>query len=330
MGDSNKDRKLLIIQLDMMDKKKYYPMALTSSLLVRFVQYPLTLIRTRLQIQHGKDVYKGSFDAFRKIKGTEGWRGLYRGFAINSIQSVNSLIYISVYENVRQIMMNWDHLKEFQYQSYISSFMSGFCASFASQTIAVPADIVSQHMMLLGGTKSVPQKVTTKLESLQRIRIDDEVKHKRINVIQAIISEVYRKGGILGFYKGYLVSLSVYGFGSAIWWPFYELYAHNLIPVAPSFVPQTLVHGFSASIAGITSVTITNVMELTRVRMQVGGTDFMETMRNTWREERLGIFTKGLTARIINIIPFSFLIMTSYSSIKHLSLKEEYRSQVHW
>ncbi|OWF36374.1 solute carrier family 25 member 44-like [Mizuhopecten yessoensis] len=326
------ERKLRIVQLDMMDKRKYYPMSLGSSLLVRFIQYPLTLVRTRLQVQHGKDVYKGTFDALVKIRATEGLNGLYRGFGVHSIQAVNSLVYISIYENIRQIMMNQANLQTFEYKSYLSSFVGGFSASFVSQTIAVPTDIVSQHMMLLGQNKQraepVPNKVKVKLERLQGIHIQE--KGKKVDVVKAIVSEVYRKEGVGGFYRGYFISLSVYGLGSSLWWPFYEFYANNLVPTSPHWVPQTLVHGISASMAGITSVTITNSMELVRVRMQVGRSDFKDTVKKTWREEGLGIFTKGLTARIINVVPFSFLIMTSYSTIKHLSLKDEYKEQVHW
>ncbi|XP_060070957.1 solute carrier family 25 member 44-like [Ylistrum balloti] len=334
MAESEVRRKSQIIQLDMMNKTKYYPLALGSGLLVRFIQYPLTLVRTRLQVQRGKDVYKGTFDALVKIRATEGIRGLYRGFGVHAIQACNSLIYITVYENVRQFMMNREELHTFRYKSYLSSFIGGFSASLFSQTVAVPIDIVSQHMMLLGQSKHqtepVPVKVKVKLERLQGIHIPDEGRYRKIDVVKAIISEVYRKEGLRGFYRGYFISLGVYGLGSSLWWPFNEIYAHILVPVSPSWVPQILLDGFSAFLSGLTTVTITNSMELVRVRMQVGRSSFKETLRRTWQEEGLGIFTKGLTARMIHVAPFSFLIMSSYSTIKHLSLKDEYKEQVQW
>ncbi|XP_033725424.1 solute carrier family 25 member 44-like [Pecten maximus] len=323
-----------IIQLDMMDKTKYYPLALGSGLLVRFIQYPLTLVRTRLQVQRGKDVYKGTFDALVKIRAAEGIRGLYQGFGVHAIQACNSLIYITVYENMRQIMINKEELQTFKYKSYLSSFVGGFSASLISQTIAVPIDIVSQHMMLLGQSKQrtdeVPAKVKVKLERLQGIHIPDKKKMKKIDVVKAIISQVYKKEGFSGFYRGYFISMAVYGLGSALWWPFHELYGYMVVPAFPQWVPRILLDGFSAFLSGLTTVTITNSMELVRVRMQVGRTGFKETLRRTWREERLGIFTKGLTARMIHVAPFSFLIMTSYSTIKHLSLKDDYKKHVQW
>jgi solute carrier family 25 protein 44 len=44
----------------MMDKKKYYPLAMMSGLTIRGILYPLTLIRTRLQVQDGRTVYNGT------------------------------------------------------------------------------------------------------------------------------------------------------------------------------------------------------------------------------------------------------------------------------
>ncbi|XP_069103385.1 solute carrier family 25 member 44-like [Argopecten irradians] len=334
MSNQEVRQKPQIIQLDMMDKRKYYPLALGSGLFVRFVQYPLTLVRTRLQVQRGKDVYKGTFDALVKIRKTEGIRGLYQGFGVHAIQACNSLIYITIYENVRQVMMNKEDLQTFKYKSYLSSFVGGFSASLISQTIAVPIDIVSQHMMLLGQSKQrkedVPSKVKVKLERLQGIHIPDEKKAKKIDVVKAIISEVHRKEGASGFYRGYFISMAVYGLGSALWWPFQEFYSYLVVPVFPQWVPRILLDGVSAFLSGLTTVTITNSMELVRVRMQVGRTGFKETVRRAWRDERLGIFTKGLTARMIHVAPFSFLIMTSYSTIKHLSLKEDHKENVNW
>ena len=51
---------------DMLDKKKFFPLSIASSFTVRTTLYPFTLVKTRLQIQRGTEVYKGTWDAFRK------------------------------------------------------------------------------------------------------------------------------------------------------------------------------------------------------------------------------------------------------------------------
>lgn len=77
------------IEWDMMDKTKFFPLSMLSSFTVRCALYPLTLIKTRLQIQKHNDVYTGMFDAYGKILSTEGVTGLYRGFWISSVQIVS-------------------------------------------------------------------------------------------------------------------------------------------------------------------------------------------------------------------------------------------------
>lgn len=47
------------IEWDMMDKTKFLPLSMLSSFSVRCTLYPLTLIKTRLQIQKHGEMYKG-------------------------------------------------------------------------------------------------------------------------------------------------------------------------------------------------------------------------------------------------------------------------------
>ena len=52
---------------DDLDKKKYYFWGCTVFLGIRVCVYPTNLVKTRLQVQKGTDVYRGSFDAFLKV-----------------------------------------------------------------------------------------------------------------------------------------------------------------------------------------------------------------------------------------------------------------------
>lgn len=49
------------IEWDMMDKSKFFPLSMLSSFSVRCALYPLTLIKTRLQVQKRNDVYTGKY-----------------------------------------------------------------------------------------------------------------------------------------------------------------------------------------------------------------------------------------------------------------------------
>jgi solute carrier family 25 protein 44 len=87
-------------------------------------------------------------DAYRKIYKLEGISGLYRGFWISSIQIVSGVFYVSTYEGVRHIL-NQDTMTA-RIDSRIKALIGGGAASVVSQTIVVPFDVLSQHLMVLG------------------------------------------------------------------------------------------------------------------------------------------------------------------------------------
>lgn len=83
-------------------------------------------------------------DAASKIYRSEGVNGLYRGFWVSSVQIVSGVMYIATYEGVRHI------LTQQSASASTKSLVSGGCASMVGQTIIVPFDILSQHLMVLG------------------------------------------------------------------------------------------------------------------------------------------------------------------------------------
>lgn len=86
------------IRWSMLDKRRYFPLAITNMFAVRSLLYPLTLVRTRLQVQAGKSLYTGTFNALHTIVRYEGFLALYKGFWINSFQLVPHVLYITSYE----------------------------------------------------------------------------------------------------------------------------------------------------------------------------------------------------------------------------------------
>lgn len=42
------------------------------------------------------------------------------------------------------------------------------------------------------------------------------------------------------------------------------------------------------------------------------------------------MFTKGLSARLLQSVMFSFSIILGYETIKRISIKEEYKDHVKW
>lgn len=321
MANVNNGAYIRTIEWDMMNKYKFYPLSMLSSFSVRCFLYPFTVIKTRIQIQRHAETYKGTLDAFQKIFKYEGIGGLYKGFWISTFQMVSGLFYITTYESVRQFLQQ----KGVQ-DSRVRALVGGGCASLVGQTIIVPFDIISQHMMVLGQLEHRGKKKIY----LNPLNINFRDRSK-LQVALDIVQKLYKTDGIGGFYRGYLASISAYVPNSALWWTFYHFYQDQLVRIAPSGTSALLLQCVAAPLGGVTTVFLTNPLDIVRTRLQVhrsGG--FGHTFRVLWAEEQIRIFTKGLSPRIFQSCIFSFMIILGYESVKRLSVSEEYKNDVKW
>lgn len=64
--------------------------------------------------------------------------------------------------------------------------------------------------------------------------------------------------------------------------------------------------------------------------IQVEGKPLSETLQKLWAEEGVWMATKGLSARLVQSVAFSFFIMLGYETIKRWSLLEDYKRKVRW
>lgn len=211
-----------------MNKKKFFPLSMLSSFSVRCCFYPLTLIKTQLQVQFKNDVYTGMFDCAYKIYKSEGPRGLYKGFWISSVQIFSGVFYISTYEGVRHL------LTQYGADQSTKSFFAGASASLIGQTIIVPFDVISQHAMVLGMGESKKAHATSKTAPATNVTksLVTEINplgiayhnRSRMRISIDIATAILQKDGFRGYYRGYLASLMAYVPNSALWWTFYHLY----------------------------------------------------------------------------------------------------------
>lgn len=311
---------ITIIEWEMLDKRKFFPLSMMSSFTVRCFLYPLTLIRTRLQVQHQNAMYKGTFDAYKQITKTEGFRGLYRGFWISCFQVVSGIFYVSTYEGVRHTL-DINGIKDLK----IKALVGGSCASLVGQTVIVPFDVISQHLMVLGinpraGAKDVaanPLAINTMGRSKMQITWD-------------IARTIYVRDGFKGFYRGYVASLCTYVPSSACWWTFYSTYQELGAAMSPNWVPHTLVQCAAAVTSGCTTSFITNPLDLVRARVQVHRRSIPDTIRTLWRTERWKVFSKGLTARMTSSSIYSLAVIFGYESVKKMSVLPQYKHVVSW
>ena len=86
------------IQWSMIDKNIYFPLTTANMVTIRTILYPLTLVRTRLQVQTRGSLYTGTLNALQTVIKYEGFLALYKGYWISSIQLVPHVLYITSYE----------------------------------------------------------------------------------------------------------------------------------------------------------------------------------------------------------------------------------------
>uniref|UniRef100_A0A0B6ZS60 Solute carrier family 25 member 44 n=1 Tax=Arion vulgaris TaxID=1028688 RepID=A0A0B6ZS60_9EUPU len=134
----------------------------------------------------------------------------------------------------------------------------------------------------------------------------------------------------MGFYKGYFVSLACFAPNSALWWFFYDHYCVLLTNIVPVYVPRLAIQVIAAPFGGVTSAIITNPLDVVRARIQVEGTKFEQTVHQLWKEDGVWLVTKGLSARLVQSITFSFFLMLGYETIKRWSVLEEYKDRIRW
>lgn len=211
-GRMQQKRNIQIIEWEDLDKRKFYSFGVFMTMTIRVTVYPATLIRTRLQVQKGKSLYGGTFDAFFKILRSEGVRGLYRGFMVNTFTLISGQAYITTYELVRK------YVSQYSEDNTVKSLVAGGSASLVAQSITVPIDVVSQQLMMQGQG-----------QHLSRFRLKgstETVKSKKVfGQTRNIMAQIFAADGLRGFYRGYVASLLTYIPNSAVWWPFYHFYA---------------------------------------------------------------------------------------------------------
>ncbi|XP_073423009.1 solute carrier family 25 member 44 [Dendrobates tinctorius] len=309
-------RNIQIIEWEHLDKKKFYVFGVCMTMMIRVSVYPFTLIRTRLQVQKGKSLYNGTFDAFVKILRSEGAAGLYRGFLVNTFTLISGQCYVTTYELTRK------YVSQYSSSNTVKSLVAGGSASLVAQSITVPIDVISQHLMM--------QRVG---ESMGRFRVQANDRKRAVMFGQTkdIILQIFKADGLKGFYRGYVASLLTYIPNSAVWWPFYHFYAEQLSRLTPQDCPHLLLQAISGPLAAATASTITNPMDVIRARVQVEGkSSIINTFRQLMVEEGPWGLTKGLSARIISSTPSTIVIVVGYETLKKLSLRPELVDSRHW
>jgi solute carrier family 25, member 44 len=335
------------IDWDHIDYKKFYTIGPALFFAVRALTYPPALIKTRLQAQVFRTTplesnktsttcttrtvggsasssakatktptttqattirrgqYKNTLDAFRTIIKTDGPLALWQGFLPKTIGLVGGNVYISCYELFRS------RLLKSNCSTFTSDVVAGGAASLISQTMIVPIDLVSQRMAVDLDGRSFGS-------------------HLRA---------VWKEAGFYGLYRGFIPSVMTYAPASSIWWSTYSFTKpHAVEPVGrflnfctptdsePSeWTMERCTESLCGGISGATAGLLTNPMDVIKVRRQLSANEVRtrHLIIDLYQCEGLLGFTRGASARVLNMSPSGALIVTVYELIKRLSRKEE-------
>ncbi|KRX44132.1 Solute carrier family 25 member 44, partial [Trichinella murrelli] len=309
-----------VIEWHMLDVAKYLRLNTASSFTIRTLTYPLTVVKTRMQVEPSIYAEMGTLGTFRHILANEGSRALYRGFLPNSLQMTSVMTYLMLYEKIREKLAKHDVAN-----SHLRAFIAGAGATAGAQLILVPLDVVSQHMMV-SHILSKKHPVSVDASILKSpLNLSEKYKDAKGPLSYFICKEIYKRDGIIrGFYRGYFASLLCYAPSSAVFWSTYHALSDYICKKVDS-VPQIVVTGVSATVASLTATVLTHSLDVFRTNLQVRGTKWRETMSNLWQKERFGIFTMGLTARVCSVCISSFFFITMYEYVKRSGSRSVWR-----
>ena len=213
--------KVNIIEWNQLEKRKYYLFLNVYALGTNAVTYPIDVIKTRLQLQRSKCLYRNTFDAIYKTVKHEGFLGLYKGFTISQVSILTGHVYATSYEISREQFSTL--------QNAVRGFIAGGLAAVVEQTFSNPIDVISQRLMVEGQGQ----------------------RNKQLNTLKSpkIVRKVLKQHGVAGFYRGFAAAILVEGMWSASWWASYGMSLELLGKVAPDGTSHFVIQGENQLVA---------------------------------------------------------------------------------
>ncbi|KAJ6936457.1 solute carrier family 25 member 44-like isoform X1 [Populus alba x Populus x berolinensis] len=318
------------INWDKLDKSKFYVVGAGIFTGLTVGLYPVSVIKTRLQVATRDTVEKSASSVIRGILKTDGVPGLYRGFGTVITGAVPArIIFLTALETTK--VTAFKMVEPFNFseptQAALANGIAGMAASLCSQAVFVPIDLISQKLMVQGYSG-----------------------HEKYNGGLDVARKIIRTDGIRGFYRGFGLSVMTYSPSSAVWWASYGSsqriiwrntdsgYRQTRSTVrllgqgtdseeaAPSKSTIMLVQATGGIIAGATASCITTPLDTIKTRLQVMGherrSSARQVVKNLIKDDGWTGFYRGLGPRFVSmsawgttmILAYEYLSMHSFFS----------------
>ncbi|KAF5180875.1 Mitochondrial substrate carrier family protein j [Thalictrum thalictroides] len=305
------------INWDKLDKTKFYVVGAGLFTGITVALYPVSVVKTRLQVATKDSVEKSAFSVIRGLLKTEGIPGLYRGFGTVITGAVPvRIIFLTSLETTK--VATFKMIEPFKLseptKAAIANGIAGMTSSLFSQAVFVPIDVVSQKLMVQGYSG-----------------------HAKYNGGLDVARKILKTDGVRGLYRGFGLSVMTYAPSSAVWWATYgssqrviwRLLGAGTEQKEPVFGPWTvvLVQASGGIAAGAMASCITTPLDTIKTRLQVMGHDKRETARHVVKKLIVddgwkGLY-RGLGPRFFSMSAWGTSMITAYEYLKRVCAKED-------
>nr|XP_019706612.2 cleavage stimulation factor subunit 50 [Elaeis guineensis] len=293
------------INWDKLDKTKLYVVGAGLFTGVTVALYPISVIKTRMQVASKDAAQKNAFAAIRNILKVDGIPGLYRGFGTVITGAVPArIVFLTSLETTKVASLKL--VEPFKLsepvQAAIANGIAGMAASLCSQAVFVPIDVVSQRLMVQGYSG-----------------------YAKYNGGLDVARKILKSDGVRGLYRGFGLSVMTYSPSSAVWWASYgssqriiwRLLGHgNETETVPSQWKIMCVQATGGVVAGAVASCITTPLDTIKTRLQVSDSKQRQTARQVVKrlivEDGWKGFYRGLGPRFFSMSAWGTTMIVAY------------------
>ncbi|XP_076930506.1 uncharacterized protein LOC143595355 [Bidens hawaiensis] len=304
------------INWDKLDKTKFYVVGAGIFSGVTVALYPISVVKTRLQVATKDSVEKNAYAVVRGLLKTEGIPGLYRGFGTVITGAIPvRIVLLTALETTKAAVFKI--VEPFNLtdpaKAAIANGVAGLTSSLFAQVVFVPIDVISQRLMVQGYSG-----------------------HASYNGGLDVARKVLKQDGIRGLYRGFGLSVMTYSPSSAVWWASYgssqrviwNLLGHgnNGDGSAPSQGKVVLVQGAGGIFAGAAASFITTPLDTIKTRLQVMKHESHPSTRQVIKaliaEDGWKGFYRGIGPRFLSSSAWGTSMILAYEYLKRICARD--------
>ncbi|KAG0303413.1 hypothetical protein BGZ98_006688 [Dissophora globulifera] len=313
-----------------------------AALCSRLCTHPLDTLKTRVQVSNTPLPLLPTFLGLVRNG------GLYRGLPVALTLSAPGLsVYLAAYDLSKDAISR--HFPVMRSDSVINHMASAVVAEVLSGLFWTPMEVLKQKQQVENIPSSAP-RCSTNVASKHRLSMVAPKtwlsSFSTVSAYRATAAErtpttamelarrIYRQEGLLGFYRGYFITLGVFVPYSMVYFATYEqlkesAWRQRILPTTTGTntrqegaLPFLTIVACAAVAAGFAGG-ISNIVDVVKTRWQISvlatteeNSSTRNIVRHMLRQGGLGSFTQGMGARVLWMIPSVTISMSIFEWLK--------------